>query len=125
MLGGLLKKFPSGYTPNSAQVKLLKNIDQAFDDGYKFVVCNAPTGSGKSFISKTVSNSARETSKEFRELISNYLAYRRSHGGGYAYEDHCDEEQSFGCTALTITKALQDQYKGLFDDVEVLKGKSN
>ena len=35
MLGGLLKKFPSGYTPNSAQVKLLKNIDQAFDDGYK------------------------------------------------------------------------------------------
>tara|TARA_R100001129_G_scaffold181511_1_gene160898 strand:- start:2425 stop:4059 length:1635 start_codon:yes stop_codon:yes gene_type:complete len=125
VLGGLLKKFPSGYTPNSAQVKLLKNIDQAFDDGYKFVVCNAPTGSGKSFISKTVSNSARETSKEFRELISNYLAYRRAHGGGYAYEDHCDEEQSFGCTALTITKALQDQYKGLFDDVEVLKGKSN
>ena len=47
MLGGLLKKFPSGYTPNSAQVKLLKNIDQAFDDGYKFVVCNAPTGSGE------------------------------------------------------------------------------
>ena len=125
MLGGLLNKFPDGYTPNQSQVKLLKNIDQAFNDGHKFVVCNAPTGSGKSFISKTVGNASRETTKEFRELVTNYLAYRRAHGGGYAYEDHCDDEQSFGCTALTITKALQDQYKDLFSDVEVLKGKSN
>ena len=125
MIGGLLKSFPSSYTPNSSQVKLLKNIDQAFTDGYKFVVCNAPTGSGKSFISKTVSNVSREATKEFRELVTNYLAYRRTHGGGYAYEDECNEEQSFGCTALTITKALQDQYKELFNDTKVLKGKSN
>ena len=125
MLGGLLKSFPDSYTPNPAQVKLLKNIDQAFTDGYKFVVCNAPTGSGKSFISKTVSNVSREATKEFRELVTNYLAYRRTHGGGYAYEDECNEEQSFGCTALTITKALQDQYKELFNDTKVLKGKSN
>tara|TARA_R100001129_G_scaffold186616_1_gene179247 strand:- start:21 stop:1658 length:1638 start_codon:yes stop_codon:yes gene_type:complete len=125
VLGGLLKSFPDSYTPNPAQVKLLKNIDQAFTDGYKFVVCNAPTGSGKSFISKTVSNVSREATKEFRELITNYLAYRRTHGGGYAYEDECNEEQSFGCTALTITKALQDQYKELFNDTKVLKGKSN
>ena len=72
MIGGLLKSFPDSYTPNPAQVKLLKNIDQAFTDGYKFVVCNAPTGSGKSFISKTVSNVSREATKEFRELVTNY-----------------------------------------------------
>ena len=125
MLGGLLKSFPDKYTPNSAQVKLLKNIDQAFTDGYKFVVCNAPTGSGKSFISKTIGNVSKQPTKEFREIVTNYLAYRRAHGGGYAYEDDCNSEESFGCTALTITKALQDQYKDLFNDVKVLKGKSN
>jgi len=125
VIGGLLKSFPDGYTPNPAQVKLLKNIDQAFDDGYKIVVCNAPTGSGKSFISKTIGNISNQPSKEFRELVTNYLAYRRSQGGGYSYEEECNEEKSFGCTALTITKALQDQYKELFDDVQVLKGKSN
>ena len=125
MIGGLLQSFPSGYTPNPAQVKLLKNIDQAFEDGHKFVVCNAPTGSGKSFISKTIGNISNQPTKEFRELVTNYLAYRRTHGGGYTYEDECSEEKPFGCTALTITKALQDQYKELFNDVKVLKGKSN
>ena len=125
MLGGLLKSFPDGYTPNSSQVKLLKNIDQAFTDGHKFVVCNAPTGSGKSFISKTIGNVSNAPTKEFREIVTSYLAYRRTQGGGYAYEDDCHDEKAFGCTALTITKTLQDQYKELFDDVKVLKGKSN
>ncbi len=125
MIGGLLKSFPDKYNPNPAQIKLLKNIDQAFTDGYKFVICNAPTGSGKSFISKTIGNISREPTKEFREIVTNYLAYRRSHGGGYTYEDECNNEQAFGCTALTITKALQDQYKELFNDIKILKGKSN
>jgi len=125
VVGGLLDSFPDGYTPNPSQVKLLKNIDQAFKDGHKFIVCNAPTGSGKSFISKTIGNVTEQSTAEFRDLINHYLAYRKTHGGGYAYEDDCNDEASFGCTALTITKALQDQYKGLFEDIEVLKGKSN
>jgi len=122
---GLINSFPDGYNPNPQQVKLLKNIDQGFQDGYKFVVCNAPTGSGKSFVSKTLGNVADKPTQEFRDLITHYLAYRRSQGGGYAYEDDCNDEQAFGCTALTITKALQDQYKDLFEDIHVLKGKSN
>ena len=125
MLAGLINSFPGGYSPNPQQVKLLKNIDQAFEDGYQYVVCNAPTGSGKSFISKTIGNIANRPTKEFRDIVNHYLAYRKSHGGGYAYEEDCNNERSFGCTALTITKALQDQYKDLFEDVEVLKGKSN
>lgn len=60
MSQSLLQSFPAPYTPNSAQVKLLNKIEEAFNDGYKFVVCCAPTGSGKSFISKTISNSSRE-----------------------------------------------------------------
>ena len=125
MLSGLINSFPDGYTPNPQQVKLLKTIDQAFKDGYRYVVCNAPTGSGKSFVSKTMGNVADQPTREFTSLINHYLAYRRSHGGGYAYEDDCNNEAAFGCTALTITKALQDQYKDLFEDIKVLKGKSN
>jgi len=125
VLTGLINSFPSGYDPNPTQVKLLKNIEQAFTDGYKFVICNAPTGSGKSMVSKTVGNVADQCTKEYRDIVTSYLAYKRTQGGNYAYEDECNEEKSFGCTALTITKALQDQYKELFNDVEVLKGKSN
>lgn len=125
MISKLLNNFPSGYTPNEQQVQLLKNIDDAFDNDYKFVVCNAPTGSGKSFISKTLSNVSKECTEDYRELITSYLAFKHNQSGGYAHEDECDEEPAFGCTALTITKSLQDQYNELFSDAEVLKGKSN
>ena len=125
MLGGLLKHFPKEYTPNSAQVKLLKNIDQAFNDGYKFVVCNAPTGSGKSFISKTLANASREPSENFKDLITSYTAFKIDQTGSYVHEEECENENPGGAAALTITKALQDQYKDLFNDVTILKGKSN
>ena len=125
MIAGLLNSFPKDYNPNPQQIKLLKNIDQAFTDGHKFVICNAPTGSGKSFISKTIGNVADECTGEFRDTVLNYLAFKRGHGGSYTYEDECYDEKAFGCTALTITKALQDQYKDLFEDIEALKGKSN
>ena len=124
MINNLLQHFPKGYDPNSSQVKLLKSIDEAFETGSKFVVCNAPTGSGKSFISKTLGNVAEESPDEFRQLVTSYAAYKRTQSG-YTYQDECDEMPSFGCTALTITKALQDQYKELFKDTAVVKGKSN
>ena len=117
MISNLLNNFPEGYTPNPNQVKLLKHIDEAFDSGYKFVVCNAPTGSGKSFVSKTVGNVADTCPDDFRELVTSYTAFRQP--------ESVDNNEAFGCTALTITKSLQDQYKDFFDDVEVLKGKSN
>ena len=124
MFTGILQKFPDTYTPNQQQVKLLKNIEQAFDDGYKFVVCSAPTGSGKSFISKTLSNFSNTPTKEFISLVDSYQAYKKNSSGGYD-KDIIDNSNSFGLFALTITKALQDQYKELFDDVSILKGKSN
>ena len=125
MIGGLLNSFPGGYTPNSSQVKLLKNIDQAFEDGYKFAVCNAPTGSGKSFISKTLANASREPTQNFKDLITSYIAFKMDQTGSYIHEQECVDELSTGAFALTITKALQDQYKSLFKDTTILKGKSN
>ena len=64
VLTGILNNFPEGFEPHDAQIKLLKSIEQAFADGHKFVVCNAPTGSGKSFIAKTVGNGSSEPSEE-------------------------------------------------------------
>ena len=125
MVGGLLDNFPDGYTPNPAQIKLLKNIDQAFSEGYKFIICNAPTGSGKSFISKTLANASREPSQNFKDLITSYTAFKKDHTGTYTHEEECQSELPAGTSALTITKALQDQYKNLFNDVSILKGKSN
>lgn len=125
MVGNLLNFFPDTYTPNTQQVKLIKNIEQAFEDGYKFVVCAAPTGSGKSFVSKTLSNVSSSPTRDFVDIVTSYLAYKKNSLGAYSYEEECTKTPSFGAFALTITKSLQDQYKSLFSDVEILKGKSN
>ena len=98
MINKLQQHFPDGYTPNPSQTKLLQSIDEAFDSGTKFVVCNAPTGSGKSFISKTLGNVAEEAPDEFRELVTSYAAYKRTQHG-YKHKDECDESPNFGCTA--------------------------
>ena len=118
----LLSKFPDSFTPNKQQIKLLRNIEQAFEDGYKFVVCSAPTGSGKSFISKTLGNHSQSPSKEFVDLVNTYQIYKRTQAGNYQYEEEMEDQKPFGAFALTITKALQDQYKDLFSDIDVLKG---
>lgn len=124
MLSKLLSEFPAGYTPSDQQSQLLKEIESAFDSGYKFVICNAPTGSGKSFISKTLSNASKPHDENYVELINSYEAYKRDQSGQYINSVECDDSHG-GAFALTITKSLQDQYKQLFNDTEVLKGKAN
>ena len=124
-MSNLLGKFPDSFKPNNQQIKLIKNIEQAFEDGYKFVVCSAPTGSGKSFISKTLGNDSRSPTKDFRDIVNTYQIFKRTQTGDYQYSDIQEEEKPFGAFALTITKALQDQYKDLFNEIDVLKGKSN
>tara|TARA_A100001515_G_scaffold140251_1_gene135761 strand:+ start:16383 stop:18020 length:1638 start_codon:yes stop_codon:yes gene_type:complete len=125
MLGRFLSKFPEGYTPSKQQVKLIKSIEEAFDSGHKFVICSAPTGSGKSFISKTLANVSNESSESFKELVSSYAAFKIDQTGTFLNEQECIDESPSGTFALTITKTLQDQYKDLFDDTILLKGKSN
>lgn len=122
---GILSSFPEGFSPSTQQVKLLRSIEQAFNDDYKFVVCSAPTGSGKSFISKTLGNQSKSCSKDFADIVDTYSIFKRTQTGGYQNKDIADEEKPFGAFALTITKALQDQYKDLFTGTDVLKGKSN
>jgi Rad3-related DNA helicase len=118
-----ISKFPSQFTPNDTQLLLINNIEKAFNAGYKFVVCSAPTGSGKSFISKTLSDVSRSPDSEFEDAVNSYEIFRRTQQGGYVYSE--ETRTPFGCFVLTVTKALQDQYQELFNDMSVLKGMSN
>ena len=125
MLSRYLNKFPDGYNPSNQQVNIIKKIEHAFNKGHKFVICSAPTGSGKSFISKTLANVSNESTDAFKELINSYDAFKMDNVGNYTNEPECLDEPASGAFALTITKSLQDQYYELFDDSMVMKGKSN
>jgi ATP-dependent DNA helicase DinG len=120
-----LTKFPDGYNPSSQQIDLIKRIEDAYAKGYKYVICSAPTGSGKSFISKTLGNVSNKCSDEFRRLITSYDAFKQDYAGNHTHEVDCIKEPNHGTFALTITRSLQDQYHKLFEDSSTLKGKSN
>jgi len=125
VLSSYISQFPAEYTPTQQQVDLINKIEQAFTSGKKFVICCAPTGSGKSFISRTLAGASKLPSEEFTNLIRSYDAYKVDFEGNYNYEQECKSEPVFGAFALTITKSLQDQYQGLFQDADTLKGKTN
>lgn len=115
----LVLNFPDGYKPNPSQVKILKGIEKAVHNGKKFIVINAPTGSGKSFIPKAVANAVNGPSDAFKRAVDDYSIFGEN--GAQIAED----EALFGVYAVTITKSLQDQYKETFDDTGILKGQSN
>ena len=121
----IIDHFPKNFTPLAQQTEILEQIETAYKEGYKYVICCAPTGSGKSFIPKTLANSSKSPSARFVQLIESNEAFDMSQGGGYVNEEECMKQPKFGAFALTITKTLQDQYKYLFNDSEILKGKSN
>lgn len=118
-MSNLLLNFPEGFTPTGAQSKILKKLDKHLTDGVKFIIINAATGVGKSFIPKTLANSVNGPSQHFKNCVDNYTIFGED--GASLVED----EDPFGVYALTITKSLQDQYKNTFDDTGILKGKSN
>jgi uncharacterized protein (DUF488 family) len=75
--------------------------------------------SGKSFIPITLANSVNEPSENFKSCVDNYSIF------GEDGPTIMENEDLFGCYALTITKSLQDQYKNTFDHTGILKGQSN
>jgi Rad3-related DNA helicase len=125
MIGRYALNFPDKYTPSTQQAQLLKKIEKAYSDGYKFVICSAPTGSGKSFISKTLGNISQPVSENLKRMVNSYEAYKMDMYGNFINEVECLNEPPFGVFALTITKSLQDQYLNLFSDSSILKGKTN
>ena len=125
MLSHLLSNFPETFTPNEQQAEIIPQIEKAFVSGSKFVICSAPTGSGKSFISKTLANASKLPTNKFVGMIDSYEAWQMDRTGEFTFEEECKAELPAGAFALTITKSLQDQYKEFFNDTSILKGKSN
>ena len=121
----LLNNFPVDRDPRSTQIHLLDKIGRAFKSGKKFVIACAPTGSGKSFLSKTLANASKAPSADYVDLINSNAAFKQDQFGDFVDADKCLSQPGFGAFALTITKGLQDQYSDQFEDTGVLKGKSN
>jgi len=120
-----IQHFPREYNPSTNQIKLLRGVEKAFNSGKKFVICCAPTGTGKSFLAKTLSGLSSGPTEKFLNNIKTYAAYKQDFAGNYINEIDCISQPPFGTFALTITKSLQDQYLRLFPDTDILKGKSN
>lgn len=121
----LVKNFPVGYTPTAQQKRVLKRVRTALNGDKKFVIICAPTGTGKSMISKSIGNASPQPGSRWQELVDDNLLFKQTHTGEYSYADDAYECDSFGSYVLTITKNLQNQYKELFEDTSILKGKSN
>jgi len=117
--------FPDEYSPSKCQVQLINNVEKAFIRGKKFVICCAPTGTGKSFLGKTLSNISSSPTDKFTNFIKTYDAFKQDYNGNYINEAEVRQEPPFGAFILTITKSLQDQYLKLFTDGKLLKGKTN
>jgi Rad3-related DNA helicase len=115
----LILNFPEPYQPNDNQVKILNAIEKSIANNEKFIICNAPTGSGKSFFAPTLANYAGGPCDEWKAKVDNYSIF---HDDAVEF---VNEVEPFGVYALTITKSLQDQYKESFDFATLLKGKSN
>ena len=115
----ILSYFPVPHTPREHQVQGLYQIEEAINSGIKFIIIQAPTGSGKSFFSKTLSNITNAADPEYEKLVNNYQAFDKD------FPPVFNRFPNHGLFALTTTKALQDQYGELFDDSTIFKGKTN
>jgi Rad3-related DNA helicase len=121
----ILDFFPKNSQPRTQQKEALLKIEESFNKGKKFVIGCLPTGSGKSHIGYTVGLSSRLMDADLVELIKNYSIYKKNKNGDYHYEDNFLSKKPSSAFILTITKSLQEQYLGLFNDIKVLKGKNN
>jgi ATP-dependent DNA helicase DinG len=115
----LFKHFPENFEPRENQLKLLNQISDALKTDKKFIVINAPTGTGKSFLADTAANASDDISVGFADLVNSYRLWQIDG------PDSAEKYGHGGAAMLTVTKNLQDQYTKDFGDLHILKGKSN
>lgn len=120
-----LETFPSDSEARPQQKQALEKIARVFSSGKKFVIACLPTGSGKSHIAAAVARSASPICERKKQLIDSYAIYDKDRDGAYKHQEDFLTGDSFGSYILTVTKSLQDQYKELFPDLVVAKGKNN
>ena len=121
----LLDFFPENSKPRKQQEEALSKIEKCFNTGKKYVIGCMPTGSGKSHIGMTVGNSSSYMPQNLVGLVNSYAIYKKNKNGDFLHESDFLNADYYGSYILTITKSLQDQYKGLFPDIPTIKGKNN
>ena len=119
-----LSFFPENDKARPHQVQALNEITNIFSTGKKYIIACLPTGSGKSHIASSVARASNKIDDFRKQLIESYSIYKKDKYGSYEYEEEF-EQNPFGSFILTVTKSLQDQYKQLFPNTNVIKGKSN
>lgn len=124
-MADLLDHFPVGENPRDSQVQILRGIETALQQNKKFILIQAPTGSGKSFVAATLANYSKPPSASYSSLAQNSRLTAKAPTGEYENEEELDQEKAFGCAVLTVTKQLQDQYDSLFSNANILKGRQN
>lgn len=112
----MINSFPEGYKPRSDQASLLDKLDDALKSNARFIIVQAPTGTGKSLVAKTIGNTTPEASPGFVDIVDSGEIYNR---------EKSHREPTHGAIVLTTTKQLQNQYSELFSDTADLKGKGN
>lgn len=120
----LIEYFPAEFTPRPAQTEILNQIQDAFEQNFKFVIVQAPTGCGKSHIVASLVNSSKAPDSRFIEIVQNNELFSRKKDGEYVHEDEVKDLRS-GSYVLTTTKYLQNQYDAVFNNTVILKGKQN
>jgi hypothetical protein len=122
----LVDCFPKNSQPRQQQIDALKKISNCFKTDKKFIVCCLPTGIGKSHIAMTCASASNEIDEHRKLLIENYDIYKRSSStNSFIHSEVFLNSPAYGCYILTVSKNLQDQYKQMFEDSILLKGKNN
>lgn len=88
--------FPMEMKPRDQQIDLIQKCKNTINTGKKYILVNAPTGSGKSY---------------FAVMFSNW------------YKNFINENAKVDI--ITNSKLLQDQYQNSFNYIKVLKGQTN
>jgi len=125
MPSNILDFFPKNDTPRPSQVEILEKVFEAIKEKVKFIIIQAPTGSGKSHLAATLANYSRDYEKHYLSLVQTGKIFKKYPGGDYVHKEILQDLPRAGCVTLTETKALQNQYKDLFSNARILKGKQN
>jgi len=88
--------FPMDLKPRRQQIEMLEMTKKSINGGKKFILLNAPVGSGKSF---------------YVSMMANF------------YRNYVNSNAKFDI--ITNSKILQEQYKRDFDFINDLRGQSN
>ena len=120
-----LETFPAEAQPRPQQIEACERIAKIFTKGKKFVIACLPTGSGKSHIAAAIARSTTPIDEHRKGLIDSYGIYKLDSNGEFVHAKDFLERDPYGSYILTITKSLQEQYKNLFPESNLVKGKNN